>query len=175
MEMGIWETVIGIVAGLGSVVAAFLKFRDARPLQNKRSRLKTDIEILRMLKSTDPEYDTVKEHVAVAIQDIYKKRDEKEGTFKVHNWEYFLLGLIATVGLTTWTVFLVKDVFSWWSLLTGVYAFASLAIFTSSFSAASEGKSLLSSFSATPRGKSISILSSTRSKPGTGNKDSDGN
>lgn len=125
--MGLVEvlTVIGTVVG---ILATFFGLRRIEPALRPRSRLKADLEILRMLEPKDPEYDIVRRHIDTTITKLYELRGQQGGIkgLRVYNWSAFALGIICFPGFTFWTWYLVNDGFSWWAIATGWFAFAAL-------------------------------------------------
>ncbi len=129
-----WETLIKVVGPLATVlVAAITVYRrrnsellpKALPKalrKNPRSRLKDDLEILRMLKDTDhPKYDVVRNHINTLVEKVYEQPSKEEG-FKLKGPQepvLFVMGIGALVGFSYWTWSLVRDDFSWWALGTG--------------------------------------------------------
>ncbi|HEO64361.1 MAG TPA: hypothetical protein ENI73_00675 [Spirochaetes bacterium] len=90
-----------------------------------RSTLKNDLEILGMLESSDPNYLIVKKRIDVKIRRIYQK--------KVHDTFDLVLGIIFFIAFLIWTIYLVKDSFSWWSIVTGFFALVGIGMISNAF------------------------------------------
>lgn len=118
-----WELLLKTLGIIVGVVASLYKLRRIAP--KSRSVLRTDLEILKLLEPSDPNYPILKSHIDVKISNIYHHIPlEVSKRFKVYNWYTFIFGIIMFLGFSIWTVYLVKDGFSWWALLTGSFAFA---------------------------------------------------
>lgn len=123
-----WVEVLKVVGILVGAIVTFFGVRRAEPRLRPRSRLKADLEILNLLKSSEPSYRIVKEHVDTAITKVYRLPSQQEGYKRprVHNWSDLVLGIICFPGFTFWTWYLVRDGFSWWAIPTGFFAFAAI-------------------------------------------------
>ena len=121
-----WLEALRAAGILVAVIVALLGLRKVEPTLRPRSKLKTDLEILNMLKHKDPYYKVVRSNVDAMITKIYKRPSQQEITerLKVYNWLYFVLGISCFPGFSFWTWYLVKDSFSWWAIATGFLALA---------------------------------------------------
>jgi len=120
-----WELMVTAAGILAYLIASFLQWRRLRPSFTRRSTLKTDLEILRILKELDhPSTENVRKHVDDAIANIYESRPPNR--LRVHDWSMFVTGFVLTAGFSAWTWYLVKDGFSGWSILTGFFAFTGI-------------------------------------------------
>ena len=118
---------------LGSFIALFgvaLKLREYNPV--KRTRLKTDLEILEKLDKDSERFQILNSHIDETIKDMYGER--KSGT-KVHSPGELIMGIILLVGFTFWSVYIYtqNQGFSWWILLTGFMAFAGFGMILNGF------------------------------------------
>jgi hypothetical protein len=123
-----WELIIKAV---GAVVAAVaVMFQIANRSSKSRTRLKTDLEILQLLKPDDQTYGHVKASIDRSIDQLF--REDKKGNkffktpFIVYSWSDFIWGIISVFVGILWTLFLIRDGFSWWTLLSGFLAFGGL-------------------------------------------------
>lgn len=135
MDWDIMLRAAGIIATLLGVAMAFsrirLEWRKIAP--TSRFALKRDLEILALLKKSDPEdpkYEVVKKAIDDKIDEIYSPvqqiRLKKLKDYKDYNWGIIIFGFILLIVFSLWTWYLVKDGFTWWALLTGFFAFAGL-------------------------------------------------
>lgn len=110
---------------VGLVVTAVFSLYQARNiLPGARSRLKADLEILRLLDQRHPQYSAIKFSIDEALQRTYGATAAgRRPQVRVYDWAMLVVGVLLSVGFSAWTVYLVRDGFSWWSLLT---AFLSL-------------------------------------------------
>ena len=119
-----WDLVL---KALGFVVAAVAASLQVRNLSfAARASLKTDLEILKLVDVNDLNHKKVKRVVDARIQVLYADDDSKSAEHFAERWAYGLGGGICLLGFAYWTVTLAQPTFSWWSLLTGYLALASL-------------------------------------------------
>jgi len=136
--MELWDTLIKVAGPLVPVLAAaitvYLRLhnRNRHELlpttlpktlrKNPRSRLKDDLQILKMLKDTDhPKYDVVRNHINTLVEKVYEQPSKEEG-FKLKGPKervLFVMGIMALMGFSFWTWSLVRDGFSGWAVGTG--------------------------------------------------------
>ena len=128
-----WDLILkgaGVVGTMATLSFAVPRLRMAR-----RTSLKTDLEILGLLKGYQPPatddgkapaspYDLVAKHIDQKIAILYQS---ESGT--PAQWASKVGSTILAVALAAWTVKINSGEFSWWSVLTGFYAF-SFAVFT---------------------------------------------
>jgi len=118
-----WELVFKAVGALVGAIVSLYQLRNVNP--RLRSTLKSDIEILNLLKPDEPGYRAVKEHVDSKIRRLYKpERKKKEGRPKIYSWPDFLLGIVFLPGFLIWTIYLFRNGFNGWGLVTAFFAFA---------------------------------------------------
>jgi MFS family permease len=103
--------ILGPILGIVSTIAP-LFFRPSK------ARLRTDLEILKLLKEDDPNYQKVKNVVNEKIDELYKATKENYG----RRIAIGLLGIMFLVGFGYWSYKLVVPEFSWWSLLTTYFS-----------------------------------------------------
>jgi len=113
-----WETVIKGIGALIGVIVTYIQVRAALP--TSRGALKVDLEILKLLDKSDPNYNMIKNSLDSRIQRCYAE------TSKVIVWPTVILGIVWALGFAYWTFYIVRDGFSWWSLLTGYLSLAGL-------------------------------------------------
>jgi hypothetical protein len=118
-----WETVVKGLGAAVAVVASFVQVRSMIP--PSRTRLKADLEILKLLDPSDEASQVVRAHTTRTIQRLYAP-SERTSKFTVYAWDDFIAGLILLPGFAIWTAYLFKDGHYWWIPLTGFGAFAGL-------------------------------------------------
>ncbi|MFC1920201.1 hypothetical protein ACFLYQ_00575 [Chloroflexota bacterium] len=115
--------ILGPTAGvLTAIITWWLRRRSEFLPKSPLARLKNDIEILKGLKETDhPKYDVVKQHIDLMVQQVYEKPPQQTGFKfkKPRETVLFVMGIIAVVGFSFWTWYLVRDAFTWWAIGTG--------------------------------------------------------
>jgi len=118
-----WELMVTAAGILAYFIALFLQWGRLRPSFTRRSTLKTDLEILRILKELGhPSTENVRKYVDDAIANIYVSREPPKRLW-VHDWTLFVTGFAFTLGFSAWTWYLVRDGFSGWAIVTGFFAF----------------------------------------------------
>lgn len=108
-----------VLQGLGIVLTAIFAIWQLRNLIPKtKSALKIDLDIFHLIEEADPNHAVIKKHIDKRIVAIYVL----ERTGKIHSWGDFIIGLTIAGVFSILTVYLVRNGFSWWSLLTGPFA-----------------------------------------------------
>lgn len=80
-----------------------------------RSSIKTDLEILKMLNSTDPNYFLIQNRIDESIKKIYSPR---KNLFIIYKPTDFIIGIIFFFGFGFLTIYLSRENFNVWSLVT---------------------------------------------------------
>ena len=131
---------IGSIIGLAiGVVVSLYKIREIKSGWSKRPRLrstlKTDLELLKMLKSDPRNKDILQAHINATIDRIYRRPVPQGGSkrLEVHSWSDFIFGICFFLGFSLWTGYLLKGGFNWWVIITGFFAFAGLGGLASAF------------------------------------------
>ena len=109
--------VLGIVGG--AVISAY-KVLQLR--KDSRSHLKTDLTILKSLDPTDPNYRVVKAHVDATITKLYSPPGTSRLKDLVADPFSLVLGIAMFIGFGIWSAYLFRNGFSWWGVLTAVFA-----------------------------------------------------
>ena len=128
--MSWWELLLTV---MGLVAAAFVTLLNVAALRNiniaprRRATLRTDLEILKLLKPTDENYQLVKASVNSSIRSIYQTRSRRtfREQFRVYDWPMLIIGLVFMGGFGWWTGHLGIGG-SWWAILPGYFALAGL-------------------------------------------------
>jgi hypothetical protein len=119
----IWDLLIKAVGAVIAAAVAYLQILSARPIS--RAALKTDLEILKLVDSADPYYETIRKSITRRIRLLYEEEAESLRN-RLRRWAIGVFGLLGGVGFSYWTFYLVRDGFTWWAVLTGYLALAGL-------------------------------------------------
>jgi hypothetical protein len=114
-----------ILQAVGLVVGAIFSLLQVRnAVHGSRSTLKTDLEILKLLDPTDPNHALVRAHVTESMRKIYPNQvaGATASGFKIYNWPQFFIGITFSLVFSAITLYLLRDGFSWWALMTGFFA-----------------------------------------------------
>lgn len=114
-----------ILQAVGLVVGAIFSLLQVRnAVHGSRSTLKTDLEILKLLDPADPNHALVRAHVTESMHKIYPNQaaGATAGGFKVYNWQRFIIGITFSLIFSIITLYLLREGFSWWALITGFFA-----------------------------------------------------
>jgi hypothetical protein len=117
MENIDFELLLKILAGLVGAIGLFLQIRNLR--NASRSSIKTDLEILEKLTPSDPNYAIVRNSLDQSIKRVYG--DPARRKF-IPSPVDFWFGFIWCIGFGYWTIYLFRDGFSWWAVVTGLFA-----------------------------------------------------
>jgi len=126
MDLELVLKIAGVAVG---AAVSLYQLRNRQPKFIGRSRLKADLEILKMLESSDPDgpnYRTVKQSIDATIAKVYEGSIQQGGFKrpKEYDWSLLITGIIFLPGFSFWTWYLVRDGFTWWAPLTGFFAFS---------------------------------------------------
>jgi hypothetical protein len=113
-----------IVQTLGIVIGGGISFYQVRNLlPGSRATLKADLEILKLLEPQEANYKLVKAHIDASLQRIYPLTNETGGKpAKVIDkvlLGYFIVHTLIFVG---WTLYILRNGFSGWGLVTTAFA-----------------------------------------------------
>jgi hypothetical protein len=135
-----WELIPKILAPVVPIVAGLYRFRSSLQLR-PRSTLKADCEMLTTLRQAGvaKSCSIVESHIDEQVARLYGAGKSNES--RLHQiWKQAtphrrvaLGGLVLAVGVVS-TGYLVRNGFSWWSLLTGYVALAGLGVLGGSLS-----------------------------------------
>lgn len=114
-------TAVGIIVGAGISI-----YQVRRAVSPKRSSLHHDLETLKLAKELGIPAKALEDEI---IQRLSKWEPDYQPprlrlTSEVIVQSVF--GIVLALGLGYWTYYLSRDGFSWWSVLTGFFAFAGL-------------------------------------------------
>jgi hypothetical protein len=112
-----WDMLLKAAGIIIGVVVSFYQLRNIMP--RSRSTLKIDLEILKLLEPSDPNYSILKAHIDKSIQQTYRLEQQQRFTnFHVYSWGDFIFGVIFAFVFSIGTLYLLKDGFTWWVVLT---------------------------------------------------------
>ena len=129
VEMVWWQFLLLAVGLLASAIIARGALRDRPIISKSRATLRADLEILKLLESTDQNYQIIKANVDASILSIYGTRKKR---LRVYDWYYLIIYIPFFCGFTWWTVYLANGGSSW-AVLTGFFAFVGLIGITKAF------------------------------------------
>lgn len=109
-----------LTAGLGLVnlVKAYHKSKPALKVD-----VRADIELLKLIDSSDRNYDLVKRRIDATIARLYGDAERTPGILgNVYSYPTLLFGIALSLGLGYWTYYLYDAGKPWWSwVLTGFF------------------------------------------------------
>lgn len=115
-------TILGPILGIAAtIIPLFVK--------PSKARLRADLEILKLLSASDPNYQKVKIVVDDKIDELYKATKVNY----IERIAYGLLGTMLMVGFGYWSYTLVVPEFKWWSVLTGYFSLIGAAYLLMAF------------------------------------------
>lgn len=132
-----WESLLICIALIASAIISRVIIRDRPIIPKSRATLRADLEILKLLESTDENYQIVKANVDSSIRSIYQirgKRTLRERS-RVYDRAGLIVGIIFLGGFGWWTIYLVMGG-SWWAILailTGFFTLVGLVSISNAF------------------------------------------
>ena len=115
---------------IGMAVAGYKAYQLGVGGIQSRLALKRDLEVLKMLAPTDPGHALVKAHVDQLIQKLYEPHPppirKRLKDLEPKKWGDFATGIFTFLGFSLWTAYLDRHGFSWWSVLTGLFAMSGI-------------------------------------------------
>jgi|GEM_PF-4602937 len=107
-----------------------------------RNVLKREFEILKLIPPDQPEHQLIRNHISRLIQRLYEPPppSKERLSSRLKKWQPrdvggFVAGLMFFAGFAVWTALILRDGFSWWSLLTGFMALSGLGTIADSLKA----------------------------------------
>jgi hypothetical protein len=109
-----------------STIAAFYQLTSITP--GSRATLKTDLEILKLLRASTPDYKSDADYLAVRthVDETIRKTYRGGGRRKLYRDPDFLKGIFTFLLFFGITVYMLKDGFTFWSLVPGFVALTGL-------------------------------------------------
>ena len=114
-----WDTVLKAIPVVVAVLTALYRFRDARP--RRRATLKADLELLKAAREQELDCRELEARLQVDLSHLAKRNERAD------RWAVVTGSALALV-FSLWTIYLVRDGFSWWAPATGFFAFVGLSI-----------------------------------------------
>lgn len=138
--VGIMEQLGTIAATLAGAALAIVKTRDAirglsnaKPLQ--RRTIQADLELLKVMDSSDPGYGSLRKHIASQVDVLISKKAKNEQPRRP--WREILIpgigGLLMAGGFGYWTYHIVSstNISNWWVVATIWMAWGGLGLIIS--------------------------------------------
>ena len=114
-----WELAIKAVSAVFAAISLFFTLRNQ--IRQRRQAIKVDLEILESVQ--DPALKTlILEDVHSRIRRLYGTPAVSAADKRINNLPMLIFGSVMLVGFAIWTVYLSREGFNWWSLLTGFFA-----------------------------------------------------
>lgn len=113
-------TVVGII--VGAVVSIY---QVKRAVSQKRSSLHHDLETLKLARELQIPAKALEQEITQRLAKLepdYQTELHITGAVIAQS----LVGIVLAIGLGYWTYYLSRNGFSWWSVLTGFFAFGCL-------------------------------------------------
>jgi hypothetical protein len=129
VDWNIASKAIGIIFG---VILSIYQLREI--ISRTRSTIKIDLEILKLLDPSDPNYIAIKSKIDENIRRTYGIKQSRSSNFP--SGEYlviFILGVFLTLFFAALTFYLVKDGFTWWALLTLYFMWKGIVLLSRAF------------------------------------------
>jgi hypothetical protein len=104
---------------VAAVLGALYKLRDSRP--RRRATLKADLELLRAVREQKLDCRSLEARVQADLSHLANRGARTD-------WWAVAAGSVLATVFGLWTVYLVRDGFSWWALASGFFAFVALSI-----------------------------------------------
>jgi len=129
----LWGKIVAAIAGL---VLAIIKTRDTfdglfHSTPVLRKSIRADLEILKMMESTEPGYVQLRDHIKNQIEIVIKQEEKRvigekdwgriiRNKMASRNWGQIIIGLAMSVGFGYWTYIIAIDPqrSNWWIILT---------------------------------------------------------
>ena len=112
-----WETVLRALPLIVGAIVSLYKLRDVNP--RLRSTLKSDAEILEKLDPNSAAYKSLKQSIEARVTRLSAEPRKEWKEWKKWNRSEVALGVVFLLFFGSWTVYVLRDGFSWWALLTG--------------------------------------------------------
>ena len=117
------ETITKALSIAAAVATTAYKLKDVKP--RRRATLKADIELLGIAKAQGIESAELGKHIDAELRARYAKTHRARLARRV---ALTAVGVVWLAGFLAWSVYLSRDGFSPWTLLTGYFALVGLGI-----------------------------------------------
>ncbi len=119
LEKDTWEIILEAITVLIAVLGFTYQIIGFDP--QKRRRLKTDLEILKIVKELGliEEQNRISEHIKSRVPDIYRKPSETDTIVRIPDLQRLVVGIILTLFFSGVTIYYYIDRggFQWWMLI----------------------------------------------------------
>ena len=124
-----WDIVLQAVGIFIGAVVSLYQIQKLRPAP--RSKLKSDLEILQLIDTSDENYAIIKAHVDNTVRQIYSDEAAKR-SLKI-DWGLVIFFSLLALGFIFWTLNLIQTEQQGWAILTGAVVLVALFGLTGSF------------------------------------------
>jgi hypothetical protein len=109
-------TLAGVFLAFDKTKGAITNLFNAKPL--RRSSVKADLELLKLMDEDDPGYKELKAHIKSQVLSLTKVDDERS-ELVTGRLPQILIGLAMAGGFSYWTYRIItSDISNWWTILT---------------------------------------------------------
>ncbi|UII79623.1 hypothetical protein [Flagellimonas sp. CMM7] len=119
-NVALWEIILKAITVLIAVIGFAYQIIGLDP--QKRSRLKTDLEILEKFKKNglEEEYERLSNHIKNRVPSIYRKPEETDTVLRIPDIQRLIIGVILTIFFSGITVYYYINLngFQWWMVVT---------------------------------------------------------
>lgn len=126
-ETSMKDVIEPLITAIGIVIGALISiYQVRRAISPKRSSLHHDLETLKLARELNIP-------AKVLEDEIIQRLAKLEPDYKPPRWRFTgevigqsVFGIVLAIVLGYWTYYLSRDGFSWWSVLTGLFAFGGI-------------------------------------------------
>ncbi len=109
-------TLAGVFLAFDKTKGAITNLFNAKPL--RRSSIKADLELLKIMDEEDPGYKELKAHIKSQVLSLTKADDEKS-ELVTGKLPQTIVGILMASGFSFWTYKIItSDISNWWTILT---------------------------------------------------------
>ena len=116
------DIVVKILGALGAVLVAIHQIVKALDKPRPRQALLEDLEILSKTPDNISGKDLLREHIKRSYESLYSPNSNR----KKIDWSQVVMMPVFALGLGYWSYHLSKDEFSFWSIVTGIFAIGAI-------------------------------------------------
>lgn len=116
------------LVGIG-VTTSLAVYQLRRTISIRRARLKHDLEMLELANKLNLPTGNLHERLAEELEIFVENETALQARSPLSDPQFIgmsIYGLVVLIGFSVWTLYLVRDGFTWWALLTGVFALGGL-------------------------------------------------
>lgn len=123
----ILEIIVTLV-GIG-VTTSLTVYQLRRTISIRRARLKHDLEMLDLAKRLDIPAIKLQNRLEKELKDFVESEAALQARSPLSDPQFIgmtIYGIVVFIGFSLWTIYLLRDGFTWWSILTGLFALGGL-------------------------------------------------